>query len=443
MSASRRRGLTPGRRDATLRAVRPPITDKNIKLVYGTIFLLGLAYGLAISVVALFLDSRGFGKEDLGSLASWFALGIVAFSLPMGGFIRRFSARTTLIACLLGYIAAVVALPFLPTYTALAVVRFVDGACSVGIWVACETILLSRADKTHKAYVTSLYAVSIALGYIVGPLIAKGIVALAPMRTAFLVAGGIAFAAALVATRLDPDVRTDDDAHAERDADADADAGEEGGDEPAAGPTPSLTLLARIKTSCFATFAYGYFQASVVLFLPLYLRDEKGIAADRTLLIPAFFATGMLLASNPAGRLGDRFGHLLLMRGLGAVGTTMVLGFVFLDAYPAMCAAVFVAGATLASISPVSLALQGVITKPRDYSRANAIYNAFYAAGMLLGPFISSRIYAKSGGGPMLYHLAALWSAFVVFTVVYFRDDPAARRRGTAADSQAARAPST
>lgn len=415
--------------------MRPRITDRNIRLVYGTIFLLGLAYGLAISVVALFLDSRGFGKEDLGSLAAWFALGIVALSLPMGALIRRFSARSTLIACLFGYIAAVVALPFLPSFAALAVVRFVDGACSVGIWVACETILLSRADKTHKAYVTSLYAVSIALGYIVGPLLAKGIVALAPMRTAFLVAGAIALLAALVATRLDPDVRTDHDAH----GGAEPDEPGEGDDAFDAAPTPGMSLLVRIKTSCFATFAYGYFQASVVLFLPLYLRDEKGIAADRTLLIPAFFATGMLLASNPAGRLGDRFGHLLLMRGLGAVGTTMVLGFVFLDAYPAMCVAVFVAGATLASISPVSLALQGVITKPRDYARANAIYNAFYAAGMLLGPFISSRIYAKSGGGPMLYHLAGLWSAFVVFTIVCFRDDPAARR-GVEASAARARA---
>jgi MFS family permease len=91
-----------------------------------------------------------------------------------------------------------------------------------------------------------------------------------------------------------------------------------------------------------------------------------------------------------------------------------------------MCVAVFVAGATLASISPVSLALQGVITAPRDYSRANAIYNVFYAAGMLLGPPISSSIYAARGGGPMLYHLAGLWIAFVLFTAAFFRDDPKA-----------------
>ena len=166
----------------------------------------------------------------------------------------------------------------------------------------------------------------------------------------------------------------------------------------------------------------------MVLFLPLYLVEQKGISTDRTIVITAWFAGGMLLFSNIAGRLGDRYGHLLMMRAMGAVGTVMILGFVFLDSYAWMCAAVFIAGATLASISPVSLALSGVVTAPRDYSRANAFYNAFYAAGMLLGPPISSRIYGGRGGVPMLYHLAALWVAFVLATIVFYRDDPAARR---------------
>jgi MFS family permease len=112
------------------------------------------------------------------------------------------------------------------------------------------------------------------------------------------------------------------------------------------------------------------------------------------------------------------------MRILAILGTLMVLGFVFLDDFRVMCAAVFVAGASLASISPLSLALQGVSVRPVEYSRANAVYNVFYAAGMLLGPPISSRIFQAKGGIPMLYHLAALWVAFVVFSVVFRKDDP-------------------
>jgi MFS family permease len=157
------------------------------------------------------------------------------------------------------------------------------------------------------------------------------------------------------------------------------------------------------------------------------LIESKGIARDKTILVPAFFAAGMLLFSNVAGRLGDRYGHLVVMRFLAAIGMVMVAGFVFLDSYALMAVAVFIAGATLASISPVSLALQGVITAKRDYSRSNAIYNVFYAAGMLLGPPASSFLYARFGGAGMLFHLAAMWGAFVLFTVAFSRDDPAAR----------------
>jgi hypothetical protein len=113
------------------------------------------------------------------------------------------------------------------------------------------------------------------------------------------------------------------------------------------------------------------------------------------------------------------------MRLLGSMGLAMILSFVFLDSFGPMAMAVFVAGATLASISPLSLALQGVVTSRRDYSRANSIYNVFYAAGMLVGPPASSAIFRSLGGAAMLYHLAALWMAFVVFAKVFAADDPA------------------
>ena len=50
----------------------------------------------------------------------------------------------------------------------------------------------------------------------------------------------------------------------------------------------------------------------------LALIEKKGIEEARTILIPAFFAAGMLLFSNYAGRLGDRRGHLGVMRALAS-----------------------------------------------------------------------------------------------------------------------------
>ncbi|HEX6765525.1 MAG TPA: MFS transporter [Polyangiaceae bacterium] len=399
---------------SVLREIRERVSDANIYRVYATTFALGVAYGMAISVLAVHLDRRGFSKESIGELAAAFAFGIVALSLPMGALIRRFSAKTVLSTSLFGYALTVGVFPLLHSFAAIALVRFFDGACSVGVWVSSETILLARARREHKAYVTSLYAIAIAVGYIVGPVVARLATAFVPLELAFFMSSGIAIAAgAYAALRIERN-----GSHEAVDPDAAA---------VASNKTSSLRLLYLIKNSCFATFSYGYFQASVVLFLPLFLKESKGILEEQTILIPAFFAGGMLLFSNAAGRIGDRVGHLSVMRVLGIVGMTTIASFVYLDAYAAMCAAVFIAGASLASISPVSLALQGVITT--EYSRATAIYNAFYAAGMLLGPPISSRIFQAQGGAAMLFHLAALWAAFVVFSIVFYRDDPAVQKR--------------
>jgi MFS family permease len=317
---------------------------------------------------------------------------------------------------LFGYAVTVGVFPLLHDYWPIAFVRFFDGACSVGIWVSSETILVARAKREHKAFVTSLYAIAIAIGYVAGPALAFVFASRLPLELAFAVSSLLSLLAGMYAAL-----------RIERNAALEAvdDRG-----PLVASKTSGKRLLFLIKNSCFATFSYGYFQASVVLFLPLYLMEQKGIAREQTIAIPGYFAGGMLLFSNAAGRLGDRLGHLAVMRVLAVVGLAMIASFVYIDSYAWMCAAVFVAGASLASISPVSLALQGVITT--EYSRATAIYNAFYAAGMLLGPPISSRIFQSHGGAAMLFHLAALWALFVVFSVFFYRDDPAVGRRAEA-----------
>lgn len=394
------------------------IPDRNIWIIYTAILLLGVAYGVSIAVLAIHLDAHHIPKIAMGGLAAFFAFGIVSFAIPAGWLIARFGAKKTLVVALLGYAGCVAAFPFLDTIAALSVARFFDGAFSVAVWVAAETALLSRSDASNKAFVMSLYAMSLAIGYVLGPILATAVVPAFGSGATFVAAGVLAcLAAGVVVARLDRDGPSAAGAHG----------GSDGAD--ASPPSSALAVVWRTKTSCFATFSYGYFQASVVLFLPLYLIEAKHVPEGRTILVTAFFAAGMLVASTLVSRLGDRHGHLLVMRILGLVGGLMVASFVLLSSFALMCAAVFVAGATLASISPVSLALQGLVTPKQDLGRANAFYNAAYAAGMLVGPPLSSVLFTSFGGGAMLLHLAALWAAFVTFTVVFAADDPRFRAR--------------
>jgi MFS family permease len=408
-------------------ALKDRIQDPNVIRVYIATLLLGIAYGMALSRIALLLGGRGFDEGAIGTLGAWFAGGILALSLPMGHLIQRFSAKRTLVAALAGYAITVTVFPFLPSYGSIAAVRVIDGACSVGVWVSSETILLARSNRDNKAFVTSLYTNTMAVGYILGPLAAFGLVSITPDWAIFVIAGVLALSSSVyVALRLDAKMPEGGEHYAPLPSDADVDVSVPADPQRELG---ALGVLRRIRSSCYATFAYGYFQSSVVLFLPLYMTTEKGIGEKQTTLNTAFFAAGMLLFANFFGRIGDRQGHLKLMRLLATVGLSMILGFVFLDRFEPMAIAVFVAGATLASMSPLSLALQGMVVTPRDYPRANSYYNAFYGAGMLLGPPISGFLFAREGGAAMLYHLAALWVGFVLCTILWYRDDPAARRR--------------
>lgn len=386
------------------------IPDRNVWVIYAAVLLLGVAYGVSIAVLAIHLEAHGIPKLAMGGLAAAFALGIVSSSVPVGWLVRRYGAKSTLSVALIGYAACVSLFPFLETTTSLSIARFFDGAFSVGVWIAAETALLSRSDETNKAFVMSLYAMAMAIGYVIGPILATFIVPHAGTGGSFVAAGVLAIGAALIVlARFDGSVqrhrRPDEDRKNEVRA-------------------STLIVLWKTKTSCLATFSYGYFQASVVLFLPLFLIESKHVPEQRTILVTAFFAGGMLLSSPFVSRLGDRYGHLLVMRILGAIGATMVASFVLLNAFGAMCAAVFVAGATLAAISPVSLALQGLVVPTQDLERANAFYNAAYAAGMLLGPPISSVLFTRAGGERMLLHLAAIWAFFVLVTTIFANDDP-------------------
>jgi MFS family permease len=398
------------------------VEDPNVWRIYLATVGLSVAYGMALSLLAIFLDAKGFTKNDIGSLAFVFGLGIVSLSLVMDRLIERFGAKEMLVTCFFGYAATVTVFPFLDSFASVALLRFFDGAFSVGIWIGAETMLLSRAGELNKAFTMSLYAVAMGIGYALGPGIAWALTRLGPLAVGFVAAGVLSVVAGVyLLVKLEPEKAI---RHVVSLKQLD--------EEPPAATPRRLSrgeVLWQIKNSCLATFTYGYFQASVVLFLPLYLMQSKGISQGQTIWIPAFFALGMLLFTNPAGLLGDRVGHLLTMRGLAIVGMTMVLGFVFLESYLAMGIAVLVAGATLASISPVSLALQGVSLRPADYSRGTSIYNTFYALGMLIGPKISAGIFEHRGGAMMLYHLVALWVGFIVFSLIFYRDDPAVQRR--------------
>ncbi|HEY8378383.1 MAG TPA: MFS transporter, partial [Nannocystis sp.] len=334
------------------------LRDRNIRTAYVVCGMTGTAYGMVTAVVAVYLNKvRGIDEITIGWLAMFFSLGIAACSVPMGLLIRRLGPRRMLTSALLGYAAATAAFPFLASLAGLATARAIDGAFSVGVWVSLETILLTRTSPKHRGLVTSLYTISLATGYGVGAVLGWIIMLAYPMPMVFVGAGMFASLAALgahvfLSREILPIAGSDHYHHHDEQAPT-----EEG-----TGRRPSiLALYWKIKTACIPTFCYGYFQASLVLFLPLYLIEARQVPKEDTSLLVGAFSVGMVASVVLVGRFGDRFGHLKTLRALVTAGVILTASLVWLPSYALVAIVVFLAGASLAPIWPLSLALQSLI----------------------------------------------------------------------------------
>ncbi len=398
--------------------LRERVPDRNLWIVYATTWVLATAYGLALALTPIVLHGLALGDVEVSNLAASFGLGIVTFAIPAGAIIRRVSAKRTLVVCIIGYASMIGVFPFLTELWHLALCRFLDGAFSVGVWVSCETLLLLRARAAFRAFATSLYAIATGLGYFVGGGLSWALLHVMSSTAVFVLAATIAVLSSFIALESlerdpPPAPPTEPAAH-----------------EPAeSGGLASWASLAyRIKTSSVATFCTGFFQAACVIYLPFYLMSEKGIDANDTTLVTALSAGGMLVISNVAGRIGDTRGHLATLRALTIIGIATLVSFHFLEGLGAILVAVLIGGGSLASIPPLSLALQGSIARPDEYARSNSIFNVFFASGLLLGPLITGRVSEAFDRTAILWLFAALWGAMAIVSIVFRRDDPAASR---------------
>jgi MFS family permease len=397
------------------------MSDRHSRLIYASVILLGVAMSVAFSVIGSYFRSLGLKEEPIGFLAAILATGGLLASLPLGSVIRKLGAKVTLIVALAGFAGATALLPQLRSYPAMAATRFVEGACTVAIWVSYETLLLALKSPGQRAGASSLYAVALMIGYAVGPLLTPAVLAFGRVSLAFSVSGVLSLCNALLVWVF---VKTD------------AVAGHvaSGGMEPTSRVTahpsramPLTSVAWRVKTSCFAMFASGYLKASLVLFLPLYLLESRSLAPSQPPVILACYAAGWLPFAAVGVRLSNRYGHLLLMRLLGAAGGFALTGFLFAGSFLEMCTFAALAGASLNAVVPIGMALQGNIVGSAGYSRASVISNGFYAAGTLIGPLLTGAVYARSGGGAIL-HIAALWLAFAFLCTLAANDDPARYR---------------
>lgn len=235
------------------------LADRQLRLVYIVCALLGSAYGSTLAILSLCFHGRGHSAESIGALAAWDALGIVCASIPAGALVCRLGARVVMPVALLGYALVTALLPRLGGEGTVALLRARPGVLRGRVGVRRDHAVGARPEQ--KASVTSLYAVALSVGYVVGPLGARLLSGALTMERLFDVAAIVSVVAAAVSLALAPIGQVEQGVQGAQGAD--------GGDERATDARSMSwggAVFQRLPTSVIAVFVYGYFQSALLLF---------------------------------------------------------------------------------------------------------------------------------------------------------------------------------
>ena len=83
--------------------MRDIFKDRNIRVAYLLCLTLGVAYGMVLAIVSLYLTrARGYDEPAIAGMASFFSIGIAVCAVPKGLLVRKLAARVGLGVGLLG-----------------------------------------------------------------------------------------------------------------------------------------------------------------------------------------------------------------------------------------------------------------------------------------------------------------------------------------------------
>lgn len=190
---------------ATLRTV---MEHRSISHIFIIAFLLQFFYAWMVIYTPLYLLSIGIDWSDIGKIFSFMLLPFVLFEYPAGWIADRWlGEKEILITGLLIIAGATGTLFFIQTSTlwVWAVLLFATRIGASLIEVMRDTYFFKQVDK-RDVYLIDFFRNTGPMGYMIAPLVATPILAVAPMKTLFIVLGVIMFCGVLLAARI-PDTK--------------------------------------------------------------------------------------------------------------------------------------------------------------------------------------------------------------------------------------------
>lgn len=364
-----------------------------ITLFFGTsLFVAGS--GLLGTAIALRADMLGFSGTLTGAVMAAYFAGFVAgtYGCPRivvsAGHVRAFSAFAATAA------AAVLLHPLWPTPLVWAVLRFVTGACVVGLYMVVESWLNERSANETRGRVFAVYQVVSLLSLAFGQYLL--LLAQDDIDTAFIVAG------ALFSIGLVPIVLTR-----------------------IAHPAPIHKVELDVEglwsvspLSVAGTLSIALANGALFALGPVFAQRIGLPTAQIAMFMSLIFAGGVAL-QWPIGLLSDRWDRRTVIL-LVSFGGTLVaaLAWFFVDrAAIALLAAMFFYGGASFTVYPLCVAHANDYTETNDFVTIASGLLLVYGIGAAIGPLVAGVLLETFGPSSLPAFLAAMQGSLVLFIV--------------------------
>ncbi|MCA8931632.1 MAG: MFS transporter [Rhodospirillaceae bacterium] len=330
------------------------------------VFCSGTAFGMALPLIALDLERRGYDPVVIGAMAAFSSVAALVVGPFMQVVLRRIGAVKAILGGFTAYAASMVAFPLVEGLAVLAVLRFIHGVGFTIGWVFSEALLNHTARDDDRGRLIGWYSAVFMGGMALGPVVltmagSEGVLPFAigaaivlvclaivlPMRSAY---GGL-----------------DDTAASHR-----------------AGGMLALLWLAPV--GFVAAALSGAAESIFFTLLPLYGLGV-GLTETAAITLATAFAIGAIVFQVPLGWLADRVDRLALLAGVVAVGlvSTLAMAAGAPDPWLLLPAAV-VCGAAVGGLYTVGLVVIGARFASGSLIVANALFVMSYTTATIGGP---------------------------------------------------------
>ncbi len=365
--------------------------------VFAACAAIGLQAGVAMPLVPLALEREGADKFTIGVVSAAWAVGMLAFGTRIPALAARLgAARAIILAVVIG---SAITLAYTVTSGPLAwgILSFLHGVFGGIPWVVSEIWMNVVVEEKRRGRVMAIYAMMVALGMALGPLVLQVVGVYGPMP--FVACAALAL---LVAVPLLPYWSSAPRITHERDS-------------------GYMAVIAVAPLAMFAGFSCGLGEQVAFSFLPVYAVGA-GVPPELGALWLSTFVMGNVVLQWPIGWMADHFDRRAVLAGCTVASAALMVLLPFVPAQShGVVVVILLWGGISFAIYPVGLALMGQHLRGGDIARGNTAYSMLYIVGGLVGRPLTGAAMDVFGEPGLGWTLAGFYAAAALAALLAMR----------------------